>query len=76
MIVAKWFPIVDSGEDLESVHEAMVDLAGSTATKRNRAKQISKTPEKIISLSCSYLDIEFSMTHVDAVWVNLECNVV
>ena len=40
------FPIADSDEDLESVHEAKVDLTKSTATKRNRARQILKTPEK------------------------------
>ena len=29
------FPIVDSDEEIESVHEAMGDMAGSIATKRN-----------------------------------------
>lgn len=41
----------DSDEDLESVQEAMGDLAGSSATKRKRAKQIVKSPEKIVSLN-------------------------
>ena len=43
--------IADSKEDLESVHEAKVDMAGSTATKRKRATQISSPPEKNVSLS-------------------------
>ena len=43
--------IAESEEDLESVHEAMDDLAKSTATKRNRAKQQVKHPEKAVS-SC------------------------
>lgn len=42
--------LADSDEDLESVHEAMDDLAGSTATKKNRAKQIAKKPKKTVSV--------------------------
>ena len=56
---ATWFLIANNGDDLESVHEAIGDLAGSTATKRNRAKQIPKIPEKFVSWSCYYLDIQF-----------------
>ena len=36
----------DCDEDLESVHEGIHDLAGSSATKRKRARKILKTPEK------------------------------
>ena len=51
------------------MHEAMVDLAGSTATKRNRARQILKTPEKNVSLNSSYLNIELYVKYDDAVGV-------
>ena len=47
----------------------MVDLAGSTATKRNRARQILKTPEKNVSLNSSYLNIELYVKYDDAVGV-------
>lgn len=50
MIDAECFSYVDSDEDLESVQEAMGDLAGSSATKRKRGKQILKSPEKLVSL--------------------------
>ena len=38
--------VADSDDDLESVHEGIHDLAGSSATKRKRARQILKTPDK------------------------------
>ena len=48
-VVAEWFPIAESDEDLESVHEAMDELAKSSATKRSRAKNIVKQPEQAVS---------------------------
>lgn len=50
----------DSDEDNESVHEASVDLAGSTAKKRKRTKQTSRTPENIVSLNFFLLEFEFN----------------
>ena len=37
-------------EDHESVHEVMEDLAGSSATKKARARKILKSPSKKVSL--------------------------
>ena len=40
------FPNTDCDEDLESVHDGMDELVGSTTTKRTRARQLLKTPAK------------------------------
>jgi hypothetical protein len=41
-----FLPIAECDEDLESVHEGMDGMVGSTTTNRRRARQILKTPEK------------------------------
>lgn len=48
------FRNAEDDEDHESVHEGMEQLAGSSATKRTRARQILKSPAKRVSCDLLY----------------------
>ena len=54
-LILSLFITEDCDEDHESVYEGKEELAGSSATKKTRARKIQKSPTKKVSCTCFIL---------------------